>query len=316
MSVVEFRDIHRAYKRGVDVLHGVSFALEAREVVGLLGRNGAGKTTLIRIAMGMLEAQKGSVRLFGLDPRRDPLEVKRRVGYVSEDQILPEFLKVADVIKLHKGLFPDWDEQWERDLCGRFDIPLKARIKTLSKGQARQVALLCAVCHRPELLLLDEPAGGLDPAARREFLETAIQLLNETGSTILFSSHYMSDVERLAGRAVMIHDGQVLIDRSLDQLREDHTVALIPSEGGLQPDRVLGLQECLGVRSRSDALHAVFKLGPEDSAALIERELGVVGARCRTVALEEMFIELVGGNSVTNGHNGHNGHDGHAGGDR
>jgi ABC-2 type transport system ATP-binding protein len=200
MRVLEFNDVHRSYQRGSDVLRGISFSLEAGEVVGLLGKNGAGKTTLIRVAIGMIEAQKGSVRVLGLDPRQDALEVKRRVGYVSEDQVLPEFLSVGEVIRLHRGLFPTWDEGLERRLRERFALSAKSKIKSLSKGQARQVALLCAVAHRPELLLLDEPAGGLDPSARREFLETSIQLLNEAGTTILFSSHHMTDVERMAGR--------------------------------------------------------------------------------------------------------------------
>jgi ABC-2 type transport system ATP-binding protein len=297
MSVLEFKDIFRAYQSGKDVLAGVSFAVRPGEVVGLLGRNGAGKTTLMRIAMGMLEPQKGYVRLFGLDPRKDPIEVKRRVGYVSEDQILPEFMKVEDAIRLHRGLFPTWDEKMERELSERFNIPSQARIKALSKGQARQVALLCAVSHRPELLLLDEPAGGLDPIARREFLETAIHLLNETGTTILFSSHYMTDVERLADRIVMIHDGGVLIDNGLDDLREGFSVALVPHEHRASKTDVAGLDGCLGVRDRSDALHAVFRRDPEESKALLESALGITDARCRTVALEEMFIELAGGQS-------------------
>lgn len=295
MSVLAFENIHRAYERGKDVLHGVSFGLEGGEVVGLLGRNGAGKTTLIRIAMGMLEAQEGSVRVFGLDPRQEPIEVKRRVGYVSEDQILPAFLSVREVVDLHRELFPTWDEGMATSLATRFDLPPRAKIGKLSKGQARQVALLCAVSHRPELLLLDEPAGGLDPAARREFLETSIELLNEAGSTILFSSHYMTDVERMAARVVLIHEGNVLVDRALDDLRENHCVALVPREDGASRESLLGLEGCLGVRERSDALHAVFALDPASSCALIERELGVAGASCRNVGLEEMFIELVGG---------------------
>jgi ABC-2 type transport system ATP-binding protein len=295
MKIAEFDNVHRAYTRGIDVLHGVSFDIEPGEVVGLLGKNGAGKTTLIRIAMGMIEPQKGRVRIFGMDPREEPLEVKRRVGYVSEDQILPEFMRVRDVIRLHRGLFPAWDESLERDLRQRFRIPMHAKIKSLSKGQARQVALLCAVSHRPELLLLDEPAGGLDPAARREFLETSIQLLNETGTTILFSSHYMSDVERLAGRAVMIHEGRVLVDAEMDELREGHSLVLVPRGSTATRSALLALKDCLGVRERSDALHAVFRCGPERTREILERELEVKGARYRDVALEEMFIELVGG---------------------
>jgi ABC-2 type transport system ATP-binding protein len=295
MSIVEFNDIHRAYRRGVDVLDGVSFSVESGQVVGLLGKNGAGKTTLIRIAMGMIEAQRGEVRLFGMDPRSEPLRVKRRVGYVSEDQILPGFLRVVDVIRIHRGLYPSWDGQLERELLERFDLRPRARIKSLSKGQARKVALLCAVTHRPELLLLDEPAGGLDPAARQEFLETSIRLLNESGSTILFSSHHMTDVERMADRVVMIHEGQVLVDCPLDTLREEHSLALVPRDSGVSRSRLLDLAHCLGVRERPDSLHAVFRLGPEGTSAVLEKELGVAGARCTRIPLEEMFIELAGG---------------------
>ena len=293
--IVDFNDIHRAYKRGVDVLHGVTFSIEPGEVVGLLGKNGAGKTTLIRIAMGMIEAQKGRASLFGMDPRAQAVEVKKRVGYVSEDQILPDFLKVGDVIRLHKALFPGWDETLEGELTGRFNIPLGAKIKSLSKGQARQVALLCAVSHKPELLILDEPAGGLDPAARREFLETSIQLLNEAGTTILFSSHYMSDVERLAGRIVMIHEGEVLIDTDMDELREGHSLVLVPRSPGVTRDALAAVDGCIGVRESADALHGVFRFDPEKSRRVIEDGLEVSGVVCRDVSLEEMFIELAGG---------------------
>lgn len=297
MSVVEFHNIHRAYRRGVDVLDGVSFAVEPGEVVGLLGKNGAGKTTLLRVAMGMIEPQQGSVRIFGLDPHRDALEIKRRVGYVSEDQILPPFLTVRKVIELHRSLFADWDDEVAGRLLERFRLPVNSKIKALSKGQARQVALVCAVAHRPELLILDEPAGGLDPAARREFLETSIQLLNREGSTIVFSSHHMTDVERMAGRVVLIHEGKLLLDRQLDDLRESHCLALVPEGPGATRERLLAGDGCLGVRERGGEMHAIFRLEPGACAALLERELGIAGARCATIGLEDMFIELVGGDS-------------------
>jgi ABC-2 type transport system ATP-binding protein len=174
------------------------------EVVGIIGRNGAGKTTLIRIAMGMLFPNAGSVRVFGLSPTVDPVAVKKRIGYVAEEQVLPTGSSIAALIALHRYLFPAWDDELARELLDWFRLTVRAKIGQLSKGEARQVALLCAVCHRPELLILDEPAGGLDPAARREFLETSIQLLNREGTAILFSSHYMNDVERLAGRVVLL----------------------------------------------------------------------------------------------------------------
>jgi ABC-2 type transport system ATP-binding protein len=295
MNVLALTDVHRSFEPGVPVLDGVDLAIDAGEVVGLLGRNGAGKTTLIHIAMGMLQQQQGTVEVFGLDPHRRPVEVKRRIGFVSENQILPAFLKAREVIELHRNLFPSWDDEMARELVQRFRIRPNARIKTLSKGQARQVALLCALCHKPELLLLDEPAGGLDALARREFLETSIQALSDTGTTIVFSSHYLSDVERLAGRVVMLHDSKVLIDNSIDELHESFSIALVPHRPQGTSDALLALPECLGVRVRSDAVHAVFRLDPDDACALIAERLGVTDALCRTAGLEEMFIEIAGG---------------------
>ncbi len=297
MKVLEFQNIHRAFRRGVDVLKGISFSIEPGEVVGLVGRNGAGKTTLIRIAMGMIEAQQGTVRVFGLDPRKDALEVKRRIGYVSEDQILPEFLTVAEVIRLHRGLFPEWDDGMEREIRERFGLSPGTRIRALSRGQARQVALLCAVAHRPELLLLDEPAGGLDPAARREFLETSIRLLNEAGTAILFSSHYMSDVERMAGRIVMIEEGSLLIDSALDDIRERFSLGLIPRGDGSRRGELAALPSTLSVRERGDVLRAVFRLDPDECRLLLERQCGIKDAVCTAIGLEDMFVELVGGRS-------------------
>jgi ABC-2 type transport system ATP-binding protein len=297
MKVFDCVNIHKSFERGKDVLHGVSFSIGNGEVVGLLGKNGAGKTTLMRIAMGLIEARQGDMRLFGLDPREEPIAVKSRVGYVSEEQILPDFLTVDEVIGLHRTLFNEWDRKLEKDMRLGFSLPGRARIRTLSKGQARQVALLCALAHKPDLLLLDEPAGGLDPAARREFLETAIRLLGESGTTILFSSHYMQDVERLANRVVLIHEGGVLIDSSLDDLRERHSLVLVPLEADVPIEDIMVLDGCLAARERSDAVHAVFHHSSDDARSIVEGRLGVMDARYESVQLEEMFIELVGGRS-------------------
>ena len=292
MTVFSFQEVYRSYETGVDVLAGVSFQVQAGEVVGLLGRNGAGKTTLIRIAMGMMQAERGDVRLFGMDPGKDALAIRKRVGYVSEDQVLPAYLKVSDVIAFHQSLYPTWDRAMAKEMADRFQLPIRSRIRTLSKGQARQVALLCAVAHKPELLILDEPAGGLDPSARREFLETSINLLNEAGSTILFSSHHMTDVERMANRIVMLHDGKLLLNSELDHLQENYALAFIPH--GTSVDGLKQLSGCLTVRQRPDAIHAVFAHPPQQTTALLE-EAGYHGARCARTTLEELFIELAGG---------------------
>ena len=159
------------------------------------------------------------------------------------------------------------------------------------------MALLCAVAHRPELLLLDEPASGLDPAARREFLETSIRLLNETGTSILFSSHHMTDVERLADRIVMIHEGGVLIDNDLDELHEGFSLAMLPLTNGIGPEQIRGLASCIGVRRRPAGYHAILRLSPTEAQAALENGLGISDARCQSIALEDIFVELAGSQS-------------------
>ena len=295
IPVLEFREIARSYKRGVPVLNGVTFTMQQGEVVGLLGRNGAGKTTLIRIAMGMLHPYGGDVRVFRQSPTENPVDIKRRIGYVAEDQVLPPGSSIAELIALHRYLFPRWDAALERELLNRFGLDPAARIKHLSKGQARQVALLCAVCHRPELLLLDEPAGGLDPAARREFLETSIQLLNREGTAILFSSHHMNDVERLGGRVILLDHGKVRLDEDLDRLREGVCVALVPRTSASDSAQLEQVPGCLRVRPVFDDWHAVYRGDPAAVQAKLVSTLGANGIRCDRVPLEELFIEMVGG---------------------
>jgi ABC-type multidrug transport system ATPase subunit len=295
MCVLEFTDVHRGYGQG-DVLTALNLQVRQGEVIGLLGRNGAGKTTLIRLVMGMLIPNKGTVKVFGEDPRKDPVATRKRIGYVAEDQELPPFLKAREVIAMYRDLYPNWDEKFAADLMQRFELPPDRKIKDLSRGQARQVALLCAVSHRPDLLILDEPAGGLDPAARREFMETSIRLLNEGGTTILFSSHHMTDVERMASRLVMIHEKQKWIDSDLDDIREGYCLAQLPGNGSIDGPRLLTIPQCLCARRHGDALHAVFELDPESCAQKLRSELGgdIEPVQCRSIKLEEMFIELAG----------------------
>ena len=296
MSVIELTGVSRGYG-SEKVLTDIDLRVAKGEVVGLLGRNGAGKTTLIRLIMGLMGPWAGQVRVFGDDPRENPLEVKRRIGFVAEDQELPKGMRVHEVMGAHMELFPHWDEERAWDLVKRFELPPSRKIGQLSKGQARQVALLCAVSHRPELLILDEPAGGLDPAARREFLETSIQLLVDEESTILFSSHHMSDIERMASRLVMIHENQKWIDSAVDAIREGYCLAQVPKSDLERGEALLGIEGCLCSRSHGEAWHAVFELDSASCGDAIDKQLGLKGVNCRTINLEEMFIELAGRSS-------------------
>lgn len=155
--LLDIVDLARGFERDKNVLDGVTFSMQAEEVVALLGRNGTGKTTLVHMIMGMLRPDRGSVRVFGLSPFTHPVEVKRRIGYVGDQQILPARANIPELLALHRMLYPSWDRSLERALLERFGLAgNNQKLAKLSKGQVQQAALLMAVCHRPELLLLDE----------------------------------------------------------------------------------------------------------------------------------------------------------------
>jgi len=293
MNLLECKDLHFAYAPKAPVLTGLDLRVAQGQVVGLLGSNGAGKTTLMHIALGMLRPQRGATRVFGIDPLVDPVQVKQRVGFLSEQQLLPPGMRVRAVLDFHRQLFPTWDKALEHDLLERFPLDLRTRVAHLSKGQARQLGLLCAVAHRPELLLLDEPAGGLDPAARRQFLEASIQLLNESGSTIVFSSHHMTDVERMADRIVLLDGGGLLLDGALDELHEQYVVAVLPGSGA-NAQKLADLHSCLRVRRHKNTVHAVLRGTSEAVGVSLARELPEAHAACQHVPLEELFVELLG----------------------
>lgn len=293
-TVLEFEGVERAYIMEAPVLNGVTFSVARGEVVGLVGRNGAGKTTLLRIAMGMLHPQRGSVRVFGLSPTERPVEVKKHIGYVAEDQILPRGSSLGQLIDFYRYLFPQWDSALEKEILERFALDRKRVVMKLSKGEARSVALLCAVCHRPELLILDEPAAGLDPAARREFLEVAVQFLNRGGATILFSSHQMNDLERISGRLVMLDGGKVFLDSETDDLRENYCVAIFAANNGVTAERLMHVPGCVRVRLVFGDWHAVFRATAEETERRLADSLGADAASCTRVNLEDLFVELAG----------------------
>ena len=294
MSILALENIHRSYEQSREALKGISLSVERGEVVGLIGRNGAGKTTLLRIAVGILKQHQGAVRVFGLDPWNHAVEVKRKLGYVAETEAVPAHLSVGDLIDLHQDLYPTWDPALERDLLQRLALRKSSRISALSKGEARKVILLCAIAHRPELLILDEPAGGLDPSARREFLEVSIELLNQSGSSIVFSSHHMIDVERIAGRVAVIEEGDKILDVELDSFRQDFCLAILPSISEETLQRLGSMNGFVRSRKRDHSLYAVFSRKPEDVSAELSTGLGISDARCTRASLEEMFVALVG----------------------
>jgi ABC-2 type transport system ATP-binding protein len=296
MTILKLEEVRRSYHRE-QALRGVSLSVERGDVLGLIGRNGAGKTTLLRVAAGLLKPDRGSVTVFGLDPWQHSVEVKQRMGYVAETQAVPPRLSASALIELHRDLYPSWDRDLERLLLERLAIPASKPIASLSTGEARKVLLLCAIAHRPELLILDEPAGGLDPAARREFLELSIELLANDGSTILFSSHHMTDVERIASRLVVIESGEKVVDSELAAFQQEHCVAVLPAPTPPEAERLRSVGGFVRSRPRGSSLYAVFRREPGDLKSELAERLQLSDVAISRLSLEEMFVAFVGAES-------------------
>jgi ABC-2 type transport system ATP-binding protein len=205
-------------------LDSVSVSMPRGAVYGLVGANGAGKTTLIKHILGLLRAESGSVRVFGLDPVADPVAVLSRIGYLSEENDLPGWMSVDELIRYSRAFYPAWDDAYAEELRRAFALEPAAKIRNLSKGQKARAGLLIALAHRPELLVLDELSSGLDPIVRKDILGAVIRTIADEGRTVLFSSHLLEEVEQVADHVTMIHDGKIVLSAPLDVIRESHRV--------------------------------------------------------------------------------------------
>jgi ABC-2 type transport system ATP-binding protein len=219
--VVEIKNVTRRFGEKL-ALDEVSFRVPSGSVVGLVGENGAGKTTLIKHILGLLNAQTGSVRVFGRDPIADPVHVLSRIGYLSEEPDMPGWMRVRELIRYVAAFYPTWDHDYAESLRAEFGLDPTAKIKHLSKGQRARAGLVCALAYRPQLLLLDEPSSGLDPIVRRDILGAIIQTIADEGRTVIFSSHLLAEVERVSDQVAMIKDGRMLFCDSLDRVKQLH----------------------------------------------------------------------------------------------
>jgi ABC-2 type transport system ATP-binding protein len=220
-AVIDVRGLCRRFG-ATTALDGVTLAVPRGSVFGLVGANGAGKTTLIRHVLGLLRAQAGTVRVFGRDPVADPVGVLGRVGYLSEENDLPGWMRVAELLRYVRAFYPGWDDAYAEDLRRRFDLDPAARVRTLSKGQRARAGLLVALAYRPELLVLDEPSSGLDPIVRRDILGAIVRTIADEGRTVLFSSHLLDEVERVSDHVAVINRGRVIVSGALDAVKERH----------------------------------------------------------------------------------------------
>src|SRR5712664_3562928 len=245
-SVIGVSELTRRFG-ATTALDSVSLSLPRGAVYGLVGANVAGKTTLIRHILGLLRAEGGSVRVFGLDPVADPVAVLSRIGYLSEENDLPGWMRVDELMRYSRAFYPAWDDAYAEELRQMFALDPAAKIKNLSKGQRARAGLLIALAYRPELLVLDEPSSGLDPIVRRDILGAVIRTIADEGRTVLFSSHLLGEVERVSDQVAMIKAGRIVFCDTMDGINETyHRVTLRFATPTDLPPRLTGALDWRG----------------------------------------------------------------------
>jgi ABC-2 type transport system ATP-binding protein len=220
--VIHVHGLEKSYGRFRQklVLKGVDLAVSPGTVMGLVGTNGEGKSTLIKCLLGLLKPTGGEMRVFGEDPWDLSPATKARIGYVPQEPALLPWMTVRQQLAYAAAFYPNWDNEFAADLICQWKLPWDERVGPLSLGQKQKVAIVLALAHRPELLILDEPVASLDPVARRKFLESLMQATADGERTVLFSTHITSDLERIASHVAILTDGRIAVCEELDQLKD------------------------------------------------------------------------------------------------
>lgn len=271
------------------VLDRISLSVPAGSVVGLLGKNGAGKTTLIQCALGLARPDSGEAIVLGESAWDLSAAAKARLGFVPQEIALYPWMTGRQMLEYTSAFYPRWNLALVQRLLSEWEVPPAQRIGRMSLGTRQKLAIILALAHEPELLVLDEPAASLDPAARREFLKTVLEVTAEGNRTVVFSTHITSDLERVADRVVILGRGHILFDGELDVLKDSVKRLHLHAEEPLAPGFAVPGTVRMEVAG-ADALISVRGTSTDDVERL-RQQLGA-DVRVEDLNLEEIFLEM------------------------
>ncbi|MGH8228625.1 MAG: ABC transporter ATP-binding protein [Steroidobacteraceae bacterium] len=292
-AVIEIEGLRKSFGNHT-ALGGLDLRVPAGSVFGFLGRNGAGKTTTIKHLLGLIKADGGSARIFG-QPADDPgaaVGIRRRIGFVTEEKDLYPYMTVDGIIRFTRPFFPGWRRDLERRYLDLFDLPRDRPIPKLSKGMRSKLMMLLAISRGAELLILDEPMDGLDPAVTEQVLREIVALAAGEGTTIFFSSHQLPDVDQIADHVAIIDGGKTLLCGALDDLKTHYQrlSVVCPDE---PPSDIARLEGVQSVRRSGRMLSILVSRNADAIAAQLRQSSGGTVERF-PVTLKEVFLEHVG----------------------
>ncbi|MCX7918858.1 MAG: ABC transporter ATP-binding protein [bacterium] len=287
-NIIQTQNLVRKFGKTVAVDH-ISLQVKKGSIYGFLGENGAGKTTTIKMMLGLLKPTDGTVEVLGYNPLKDSVAIKKRVGYVPEDQTMYSWMTVTEICKFTGSFYPTWNNKLAEDLLTRFDLPKSKKIKTLSRGMQAKVMLTLALAHEPELLILDDPTSGLDAIVRREFLESIVDLIEQEGRTVFFSSHIINEVERVADYIGIIHNGKLVIETELEQLKQQTKKLRLIFESN--PPELGSVPNLLRVEKSAHELILTIADFNDRKLAELQNRFRAKSAEVIDMNLEDIFVE-------------------------
>jgi ABC-2 type transport system ATP-binding protein len=287
---LQLHDVHKRYGQN-RALDGVDWSVPAGSVVGLLGQNGAGKTTLIKCALGLVRPTEGRATLFGEDAWHLSAPAKARLGYVSQVITLYPWMRVRQLVHYTASFYPRWNDALVNKLLDDWQVPRDDKTGNLSVGTLQKLGIILALAPEPELLVLDEPAASLDPAARREFLRTLLDIAVDGRRTILFSTHITSDLERVADRVAILRSGRIVYDGELDALKDSVKRLHVKSANPLPPTFAVAGAVRMKIEG-NEALLTLRDATPQAVDDIRQRYAATVGVQ--DLNLEDIFLELHG----------------------
>jgi ABC-2 type transport system ATP-binding protein len=291
-SAIEFRDVYKAFRKK-HVLSGMSLRVEPGTTFALLGVNGAGKTTAIRMLMGLLHPDVGFVSVLGRSPEVEPIAVRQSVGYLAEDQTMYGWMRCEEILRFMAPFYPTWDHQLALKYSKDFEVPLGTKIKHLSKGQNVRLGLVLALAHRPDVVILDDPALGLDPIMRKQFNRDLITHLQGEGRTVFYSSHLLYEVEPVADVVAILDHGRIVRQSDTEALRRDVKQVI------LAPDAASLLNSDVKVLDRREEGREVAIVVEGAEKAIERLEYEGVEHRVVDLNLDEIFEAYVAGKTQT-----------------
>ncbi len=279
-----------------------SLNLEIRRgtTFGLLGPNGAGKSTAIRMIVGLTEPDDGEIELLGESIYPRSVELKRRVGYVPEFHRMYRWMTVGQIVRFASAFYPDWDDQYCELLLTQFDLPIDRKVAKLSKGMTAKLGLLLALSANPDMLVLDEPTSGLDPLIREDFLDSILRLESNSRRTILFSSHHVDDVQRIADRIGIMDQGQLIFCEQAEQFSDVVRVVNAVLEDGRLPEWIPPQCVHSSINRRQWEI-TLYPFNPSIPDEIAGRN-PVTHVTCDSLGLEDFFKHVIRGRrSVSQG---------------